>query len=136
MAKKNSSARGQNDVWSATPVTVADTNPHNLTPFSMQEFDYIALQLHTTGTTLAGTWTIEGSNDYSPGGEYNERPNAGNWFSITALFDSIAAVTAGAPTVRGTNALRSIGYKYIRPVFTASAGSGTILGYPSAKGAE
>lgn len=134
--KKNSSAHGQNDFWSATPVTVNDTNPHPLTPFDMQNYDYIALQLHTTGTTLAGTWTVEGSNDYSPGGEFNERPNAGNWNSITALFDAIAAVTAGAPTVRITNALRNIGYKYIRPVFTASAGSGTILGYPSAKGAQ
>lgn len=134
--KKNTSALGQNSFWSTTPVSIASNTTTRLAPFNMLHFDNVSLQLHTTGATLAGTWTIEASNDFQNAGEFNELAAAGNWGDITALFDSIAAVTAGAPTVRFTQSIRPIAYKWIRAVFTNTAGTGTILGYPSAKGAQ
>jgi len=134
--KKNKIGIGQN----ATLVTVTginDTNAHVLAPptgaLVIEDMDNVSFVLQTTGTLVA-TWTIQGANDFVTQGEYNGVANTGTWIDITALFSSIAAV-ASSPANRYTQAV-GLCARAVRAVFTPSSGTGSIAGFPFAKGAQ
>jgi hypothetical protein len=83
--------------------------------------------LLVTTSTVAGSWKVEVSNDYSGagGGNFMQPPTAGDWVDITSAFSpSIAAVTSG-----GSSQFVQMGplsCRTIRVTFTPTSGAGNV----------
>jgi hypothetical protein len=113
----------------AAPVTISDTAAHVVLPDQDLMVDpkqpnvNVGLQLSTkTGSTLAGSWKIEVSNDSHLGLTANAQ-----WSDITSAFTpTIAAVLSGASSQYVQCA--PIYARAIRASFTATSGSGDAVG--------
>ena len=118
----------------------ADTNPHVIAIQGPALFGYLSIDLQTlTGSTTAGAWLIEGSNDYSEGGGGGSGPRAGKWTDITACFrtpnattgTAIPALTTGAHDVlvtftSGSGVVVPFPFACVRVTLTPSSGSGPV----------
>jgi hypothetical protein len=103
----------------------------------MREANQIAMQMLTTGT-VAGTWLVEGSNNYVAAGanSYGAIAAAGEWTDITAAFitnidnDPIAN-PSGSPLEQPAWNRDPLGWRDVRITFTPASGAGnvTLLGY-------
>ena len=76
----------------------------------------------------AGTWKIEGSNDFAPTGiaAYGQAAQIGHFSDVTTLFNSPAAVAAVATAT--SQIVQPPGHcsiRHLRVTFTPSAGRGT-----------
>jgi len=78
-------------------------------------------------STLAGTWAIEVSNNYSPDGAAvnGQTPDGGIWTDITSAFLPTVTAPAGSPTSQYVQA--DLGAREFRVRFTPSSGTGDIL---------
>lgn len=96
--------------------------------YSIADVIWWSLHLEVTGATLAGNWTVEADNRWSPDPGYQGQPkNAGAWaLMATTLFTpNIQAVAAGP-----TNGVQLVvptvcaPFRALRVTFTRTAGSG------------
>lgn len=93
----------------------------------IQFLDNIAIQLNPTGTGLNGTFAVQGSLDYN---KINGTvTNPGTWISLTLN---------PSPTVSGTGTpilidMTELSFPFIRVIYTAVAGTGSVDGYISGK---
>src|SRR6478736_10053191 len=107
------------------PVTaVSGTTPIVSRIKDLQSMDGLSAQLITTGT-VAGTWLVEVSNNYSPAGtaQLLQRAYAGDWSTITnaSFSPAIAAVISG-----GTSQpvqMAPFMWRWARFTFTPSSGA-------------
>ncbi len=90
--------------------------------------DNIGIQLHWTGTPT-GTFSVQVSSDYSQDYLGNIQ-NAGHWIALPL---SPAITAAGSPDDAYID-LNQLSAMYVRVVYTAVSGSGTLTGYVVAKG--
>lgn len=82
-----------------------------------------------SSATLNGTLKIQASNDPCPGGSFRNQFTPTNWVDIP---NASASVTSGASVCIP---LQNIAYGYIRVVYTASSGTGTVTALASLVGA-
>ncbi len=77
-------------------------------------------------STLTGTWLIEGSNDYSPGGAAvnGQAPEGGHWTDITARFSPTITNPAGSALRQLVSA--DLGVRAFRVLFTPASGTGDV----------
>lgn len=106
-------------------VQISDTNPHVSPSFNFLQYNYAGLQLSTlAGSTLAGAWKIEVSND-----------SGGTWADITSGFTpTFAAVVSGASSQFGQ--CLPLVAQMLRVTFTATSGSGTATAAICLKGSS
>lgn len=96
--------------------------------------DLLSLQLVTTGT-VAGTWTIQASNDYiaTPAGEaYGSQPT-----QATGTFSSYTGFTFAAPAGSPTSQFvekSGFGPRAFKLTFTPSSGAGNVTAIMFGKG--
>lgn len=113
------------------PILTAGDASGNLTSDPVPlEYQYgISIQAVITGTA-AGTLNLQGSNDFGnvPPGGPDRGQGVTNWTDIAG---SSAPVT-GAGTV--TWNFQGVYYKWIRMVYTASSGTGTMSARANTKG--
>ena len=126
-------------IWGPGGLNIADTAAHRIIQ-GPALFGYLSILLATlTGSTLAGAWLIEGSNDYAEGGG-GGTPRAGTWQDVTACFrepnattgTAIAAVVSGASAqhvvfTTGSGVVVPFPFASIRVTFTAASGSGNAV---------
>lgn len=93
-------------------------------PTLVQYLDNISYQIDITTTNSTGTFSVQASNDYSPGGPVESSPpNAGHWIDLN--------LAGGVPTVAAANddiliSLNQFPFKAVRLHYTSSiAGTGT-----------
>jgi len=94
--------------------------------------DLLSLQLITTGT-VAGTWTMQASNDYisTPMGELGDPSQS------TGHFSSYTGFTFAAPTGSPTSAIlekSGFGPRAFTLTFTPSSGAGNVTAIMFGKG--
>lgn len=77
-------------------------------------------------STLTGTWAIEVSNNYSPGGAAvnGQAPNGGSWTNVTSAFLPTITQPAGAVTNQYVQA--DLGARAFRVRFIPASGAGDI----------
>ena len=100
------------------------------TPFDIRTLDNIAVQLNATTSNAVGTFSVQGSLDYNPGGSTSPSgPVAGNWIAIT-----LPAI----PTLASVDAqflldLNQLSFPWLRIAYTRTSGTGTVDIYVSGK---
>lgn len=113
---------------SGTTPIVSDARP-------IDNLDGVGLQLITTGT-VAGTWLIEGSNNYVsnkiPNLNQNAQASGIQWSDITALFGSVTQ-PAGSATSQFRQC-HPLVCRFVRVTFTPSSGAGNVSAFYSGKG--
>ena len=92
-------------------VSISDTNPHSSSGFQILQYNYVGLQLNTSGS-LVGSWKIEVSNDTGQ-----------TWADITTGFTPSIAAVAASPSSQFAQCVPIV-VQMIRATFTASSGSG------------
>jgi len=131
MAAKN--LYGQGMEGRVLNTTVSDTTVQTSHVTFLNTLDNISYQLISTGT-VAGAWTVEVSNNYTPGLGDNQAPNSGNWVDITSLFTTVNAVTSGGSDQYIEKSSGLIGARAIRVKFTPTSGAGTVSAWFFGKG--
>lgn len=125
--------------WGLGGLHIADTAAHQMI-FGCAFFGYLSLDLQAlSGSTLAGTWLIEASNDYSDGGGGATTARAGTWTDVTACFrtpnattgTAIPALTSGAHDAlvcftSGSGVVVPFPFAAVRITMTASSGAGNV----------
>lgn len=103
-------------IVAATSMASTVTSP----PTNVQYLDNVVYQAQWTGTPT-GTFSVQGSLDYQQavGGSVI---SAGTWVALPLS----AAVTAAGSADQAEFDLNGIPYPWIRLVYTASSGSGTL----------
>lgn len=99
--------------------------------------DDVGLQLVWTGSPT-GSFAVQVSADYNPGGQSGTIANAGNWTPLTlTYFNGSTNVTAtSVPTSVGSPIyldLSLLSAPYIRLVYTKVSGTGTLTSTITAK---
>jgi hypothetical protein len=99
-----------------------------------EEFDpetVTAILIHAEDPAT-GTWLIEASNNYAPGGiaPYGQVSTSGDWSDVTAKFDIDTSITAASNQMGQAN-LRC---RVLRATFTPTDGEGTVRANGNAKG--
>lgn len=95
----------------------------NTAPTMVTYLDNIAYQIDVTTTNSTGSFAVQASLDYSPGGPNQLPANPGNWINLV--------LSGGTPTVAAANDdilidLNQLPYKAIRLAYTSTiAGTGT-----------
>lgn len=110
-------------------VTNSGTTPISGIFEGADKFNEFGMQLITTGT-IAGTWTIGGSNNHSTGG-LNELAATGTFPDISSLLNAaFSAVTTG-----GSDQYRQMTFdgRAFKLTFTPTSGSGTVTAIIFAK---
>lgn len=95
---------------------------------NIQYLDNVSVQLIFTGTPT-GTFTIEGSLNYSENPYDHSQINAGTWTAITLPTTASASGAAGDILID----LNQLSFPWIRIKYTRSSGTGTLDAYVSAK---
>lgn len=98
------------------------------TPTNIQYLDNVSIQLNFTGTPV-GTFTIQGSLDYTQQGIPGVATNTGNWITITLPATASASGAAGNILLD----LNQLSFPWIRIVYTVSSSTGTLDAYISGK---
>lgn len=80
-----------------------------------------SFQIVTGDAAVAGTVKIQMSNDQNPAGDYDAGFTPTNWSDIPSATSTVTA-GVGAPIL-----LTTMAYRFIRVVFTRSAGTTTII---------
>lgn len=109
-----------------TDVSMATSLTSNPVPIMYE--DSVAIQLNFTGTPV-GTFQVQGSLDYSPGGPFGAQANAGNWANLTL---SPVPTAAGAGDVILID-MFALSFPYIRVVYTRTSGTGVLNTYIDCK---
>jgi len=115
------------DIVDAIIDAAADLSADYTSPVTLVKYlDNISYQIDVTANSSQGTFAVQGSNDYSPGGPGMEnQANAGHWIDLV--------LSGGTPTVAGSDTdilidLNQLPYKAIRLNYTSSvAGSGVAV---------
>lgn len=102
-----------------TDASMATSLTSNPVPIMYE--DSVAVQLNFTGTPT-GTFQIQGSVDYNPGGPLGPSANSGNWANLTL---SPVPTAAGAPDTILID-MYGLSFPYIRVVYTRTSGTGTL----------
>lgn len=131
---------GGDCIWIPTQAISGTTPIVSAVIPDVRDYDAIGMQLITTGT-VAGTWLIEGSNDFvaaSNGNAYGSTSNGtatGTWSDVTAHFSKAVAGTAianpaGSATSQFAQTPNGLRCRCLRITFTPSSGAGnvTVLG--------
>lgn len=122
----------QNFSAAAGNQTMTGTSTLTSIPTNIKYRDSVAIQLQWTGTPT-GTFSVQGSLDYSPGLPQTAAPpggaNPGTWTPITL---SPAPVASGSSGVILLN-LNQLAFPWIRVQYTNASGTGVLTGYISAK---
>lgn len=106
----------------------------------IQWLDNIGLQFVWTGTPV-GTFSVQVSADYAPGGEVGSGPaNPGNWIPLTLSYWNGTMFVTGTsiPTSVGSPIYLDLDFlsaPWIRAVYTNTSGSGTLTATITGKAA-
>lgn len=109
-----------------TDVSMATSLTSNPVPIMYE--DSVAIQLNFTGAPV-GTFQVQGSLDYDPGGPLGTLANAGNWANVTL---SPVPTAAGAPDVILID-MYALSFPYLRVVYTRTSGTGVLNTYVDCK---
>lgn len=72
--------------------------------------------------TLAGTFTVQGSNFDNP---TDEAAGTREWVTLDVVFSATSVLAAGA-TVMGVS-MSFVGWRWVRVAFTRTGGTGTVI---------
>lgn len=111
-------------------ITAGDMSLATLTSVAtnIQYLDTVAYQWNFTGTPT-GAFTVQVSLDYSQD-QFGNITNAGNWNTITLTGSPAAAGAAGTQAAN----LQTLGFPWIRTVYTKTSGTGSLNTFISGKG--
>lgn len=117
---------GLNATWYSSPITVKQANN-------------IGYAIRTTGT-MAGTWTVQYSNDFVSGVDYSKPGLDTSGGTADAKWDTYNPTGFVTPTAATGSAqtfgiqLDSYEYAFVRLKFTLSSGTGTAIVAAQMKG--
>ena len=114
---------------------IVGTTPIVSDVMSLDNLDGAGLVLNSTGT-VAGTWKVEGSNNYTsakiPNLNQGAQVNSIRWADITTAFGTISQ-PAGSASTKFYQAYPLV-CRFIRVTFTPSSGTGNVSADYCAKG--
>ena len=120
------------NVLSTYQIVTAGSMAANITSTvtSIKYLDTVAFQLNI-GSGATGTFDIQSSLDYVQDSQGNVVV-PGNWISVKSLFDSITN-PAGSASEQLVTSIRALPLEWLRLIYTASSGSGTLNAFITAK---
>lgn len=103
----------------------ADMSAATLTSLvtNISNIDNVCIQLSWSGSPV-GTFSFQGSLDYSPGGAGHPVATAGTWVEFTTADCTDGAVLLDA---------NQLSFPWVRVVYTKSSGTGALTAYISGK---
>jgi hypothetical protein len=116
------------------PVLIASNqslaSSFNSSPTIINYLDNCAYQINVNTSNSTGTFAVQASLDYSPGGPNEPIANAGNWVSLS--MSGVPTVSAASDVININ--LNQLPFKAIRLAYTSTiAGTGTCNIYVMAK---
>lgn len=113
---------------------ISGTTPIVADVKDLTNVDGCCFQLQSTGT-VAGTWKVEVSNDYSSvlRPALDQLPNTGLWTDVTSQFSPAITNPAGSATNQFCQMYPFVG-RSVRVTFTPSSGAGNVYATYFAKG--
>jgi hypothetical protein len=108
-----------NPVTPVLSAAISGTTPINGGKIDTNQLIQMSFQYYSTDATSAGTVKVQMSNDATPMGSYNAADfTPTHWSDIPSATGAVVA-GVGAPIL-----LSNMAYRWVRVVFTPSAGTG------------